>query len=308
MATRWVRPPLLALSAALVLGGCSQGTGAPARDPGYDDPTALEALLREISLASEGQEAVMVDMVEERIAACMASEGFEYVPAPMASTSVVDPADAGALPGTLEFAEQYGYGITTDPWGFDEGSESVGTNDPNAAIIDAMSASEVEEYYAALYGSSTADEPYDWRTAGCAGAAQHEVYDTVEGLDSGEYVALREELVRVLSVASDPSLAPLVEDWAGCMSENGHPGFTEVEEPAAAIAQESASLPAEELEGLTQREIEVATADARCRAEVGYDVALREVQVERQEEFYDAHRTELETWRDAVQEQAAAAS
>ena len=263
--------------------------------------------MREISLDSEGQEAARADSVEEHIAACMAAEGFQYTPLSTTPIPVVNPADAGALPGSIEFAEQFGYGITTSPW-MSPGGASVEPEDPNLTLVGAMSASEMREYYAALYGTSAPDEPYDWRTGGCAGAADHEVNDTIPGLDSEAFVALREELVRVLLITNDPSLEPLVEDWVGCMSEAGHPGLTAVEEPAAAIAAESATTPVDDLWALSEREIEVATADARCRSQVGYDRALRAVQVRRQEEFYGAHRAELEAWREAVHEQAEARS
>ena len=46
----------------------------------------------------------------------------------------------------------------------------------------------------------------------------------------------------------------------------------------------------------------MATSDLECRESVGYTQALREIQVERQEEFYAANRAELEAWRDGLRE------
>ena len=76
--------------------------------------------------------------------------------------------------------------------------------------------------------------------------------------------------------------------------------MTTVDQPAAEIAgrQMSGGDPEE----LATDEIEMATADLQCRESVGYTQALREIQVERQEEFYAANRAELEAWRDGLRE------
>ncbi len=271
--------------------------GAPAPTLGGYEQTDLEALLYDIGTVWEGQEAENFVLVEEAIAACMRDEGFEYQPQ-AAPPAQMNPADLGALPGTREFAEQYGYGITTDPWQA-QLDDASGATDPNAETLGAMTEAELTEYYAALYGTDTSEE-HDWRSGGCAGRADHEVNGTVPGLDSDALATLMSELTEVLSVTSDPSLEPLVGRWAECMSEAGYPGLTSVDQPAAEIAgrQMSGGDPDE----LARDEIEMATTDLECRESVGYTQALREIQVERQEEFYAANRAELEAWRDGLRE------
>ena len=290
---------LLAVLAALA--GCTSRPGPEPAQPtlGAYEQTDLEALLYEIGTVWEGQEAEDFVLVEEAIAACMRAEGFEYQPQ-AAPPAQMNPADLGALPGTREFAEQYGYGITTDPWQAQLDDVS-GATDPNAEMLGAMTEAEITEYYAALYGTDASEE-YDWRSGGCAGRADHEVNGTVPGLDDDALAILMGELTEVLSVTSDASLEPLVGRWAECMSEAGYPGLTSVDQPAAEIAgrQKSGGDPDE----LAKDEIEMATADLECRESVGYTQALREIQVERQEDFSAANRAELEAWRDGLRELA----
>ena len=290
---------------ALVVVGLAGCSGRPEPEPaqptlGAYEQTDLEALLYEIGTVWEGQEAESFVLVEEAIATCMRDEGFEYQPQ-AAPPAQMNPADLGALPGTREFAEQYGYGITTDPWQAQLDDVS-GATDPNGDMLGAMTEAEVTAYYAALYGTETSEE-YDWRSGGCAGRADHEVNGTVPGLDDDALATLMSELTEVLSVTYDASLEPLVGRWAECMSEAGYPGLTSVDQPAAEIAgrQMSGGDPDE----LARDEIEMATADVECRGDVGYTQALREIQVERQEEFYAANRAELEAWRDGLRERAA---
>ncbi len=302
--SRWRCMPGLAFVIVVGVAGCSasgQGT-AETSLAGEGDQSDLERLLQEFSEVTEAAEEASAVLVEERVAACMQAEGFDYVPAPHVPARM-NPADLGVLPGTREFAEQYGYGIATDPWGRLESASPTPAADPNAEMLSTMSPAEVEAYYAALYGTSGPDEPYNWRTGGCAGGAEHEVNGVVPGLDDDALADLQEELVTVLSITSDPSLESLAGEWAQCMSDAGHPGFTSVDEPAAQIAKQAAETP--DHEDLAEEEKALATADFDCRSEVGYAKALRAVQVERQNEFYAANRTEFEAWLDVLRERAA---
>src|SRR5450756_2682173 len=69
--------------------------------------------------------------------------------------------------------------------------------DPNQAYVEAMSASEQESYYLALYGPQSTQEyvegeeyVWNWEEAGCQGYAQNEVYPDSMG-DPVSYTHLR---------------------------------------------------------------------------------------------------------------------
>lgn len=90
--------------------------------------------------------------VQELVAPCMADEGFEYEPFVYPVNSGIDNSPYSADNyGTREWVEKYGYGISTmnDAATVTSSSEVI---DPNSAIVEAMSDSERDAYYVALYG------------------------------------------------------------------------------------------------------------------------------------------------------------
>jgi hypothetical protein len=168
--------------------------------------------------------------IEAAVAACMAEQGFEYVPVdPTAYTSF-----EGSWPGSdlspREYAEQYGYGISTtlfEDMGGPPVSEEM-PEDPNMAIVEAMSEGEREAYYTALYGETpeydptAEDQEIEFEgPSGCYG----EAYDTVP---PDPYTAVYEELGDELTdlyerQAADPRIIALDEAWLSCMSDAGYP-------------------------------------------------------------------------------------
>lgn len=316
----------------LALGGCSTG------DPDSDEPPELgplDQLFQDIYGSwDEEQSAAQQMRVEEIVARCMAEEGFDYTPVDYSSQSGLSfaPDDLDVEWGTLEFAEQYGYGATTDPYGMTEQQEpSVPQEwvDPNQDYVMALSESAQQAYYTALSGLQNAPEidgevVYSWEDAGCQGRAQHEVYESAPGLDDETFTALQADMQTMWeSATSDPRMGEVSSAWAACMADAGHPGFAAVEDAASSIynqlneiwesafadlpptatpddyvaAQEVSDAQAAEL---TPLEIELAVADVTCREEVDYDRITREVNIEYQQDFYDAHREELEAWREAA--------
>jgi hypothetical protein len=59
----------------------------------------------------------------------------------------------------------------------------------------------------------------------------------------------------------------------------------------------------DQLAEITPEEIELAVDDYTCREDVGYDDAYSEVNLDLQQQFYDAHKAELEEWIAYQQEQ-----
>lgn len=185
--------------------------------------------------------------VEELIAQCMRDLGFEYTPVDWSSMGgSYSSDDLDVEWGTLEFAEQYGYGATTDPWG-DQGVEDEASGasqdefvDPNQAYVEAMSETEMTAYYAALYGEqpefdenadpeAEIDMEYNWEQAGCQGKASHEVYEVGTGMDDERFTALQDEMNTMWEATStDPRITELNGTWSTCMADAGFPGLAAV--------------------------------------------------------------------------------
>jgi hypothetical protein len=182
--------------------------------PTGDDPEAAQAFYQ----AQETR-------IQEMIRTCMAEQGFEYIPAvypqPDIATMEFD---------QIEYARTQGFGITT--WYGNEEQFSgpeVDWVDPNQALIEAMSESEMEAYYEALHGPPMERETSsDGETlvtmsgsgfgSGCYGEASEEVY----GNQNQVYEVMSAELEDMYArVQADPRIAEANSTWAGCMSERG---------------------------------------------------------------------------------------
>ncbi|HEX6336870.1 MAG TPA: hypothetical protein VFZ85_07950 [Jiangellaceae bacterium] len=277
---------------------------------------------------------------ENLVQQCMRDEGFEYVP------YVVDPSDwdnpfedAYALPPD-EFAEQYGYGISTLHM-----AESDLPEDPNEEIRRGLSPQALAEYERALYGDMEGQEfsdgeewtPPPLEDRGCYDKASAQVWgDPYE--DEGnfrdphqEFESLMESLWSIQErFMSDPRMEEPTQNWRDCMAEAGHPfemlgepeqevwrrmdelqgwdEFMELEEQAAAegvlpaAAQfEPKEIDPAELEELQEYELAVAVADVRCKKE-HYNEIAEQVQYEVEEQFVEEHREELERYRDWMAE------
>lgn len=337
MTTSTFRTAAVSLGAVLllVLTACSGGgsTGSGGNDPDDLPKGPLDEMFEEMYGGwDEDQGARDMMRVEEIVAECMAEEGFEYLPVDQTQFSYGGE-ELDVEYGTLEFAEQYGYGATTNPWGGDVEemeAEQEEFFDPNQELVEAMSQTEQEAYYAALWGNQEYIEgeetEYDWTTAGCQGRAQHEVYEG--GVDADEFEALQEEMNTMWdAIQQDPRVAELDGKWASCMADAGHDGFAAIYDAETSIydrtneIHESAWEDVEldenaseadwqaidaqiqaELAEITDDEIELAVADFTCREEINFARVQAEVAVEHQTEFYDAHKEELEAWLASYQE------
>ena len=327
--TRHLPTAALGVALALTLTACG-GESAPEDELGPLDQVFADVY----GDWDEDQGNAQQMRVEELVAECMAELGSEYTPVDYSQMGwSVGPDDLDVEWGSREFAEKYGYGATTDPWGNEEMADEPPDQqwvDPNQDYVMAMSETEQAAYYAALYGDQSPPEGdeeewvYDWTQSGCQGKAQHEVYEAAPGLDDSEYQALMDEMSAMWEgVMSDPRLTELNGRWSTCMAEAGHPGFAAVDDAQNSIydrlnaiwetAYNDISPDAAESEWqavqesvearmaeITPVEIELAIADFDCRAEVKYEAVYREVNADHQQRFYDAHKDELEAWRSAA--------
>ena len=214
---------------------------SPGDDEPADEPETLEDYLGTdfFSFDPEAQAANRArqeQQVQELIAECMTREGFEYI----AVTRPVGDFGFGG-PGDVEFAADFGFGITTyygeteSPWFQDDWI------DPNQAIIEGLSESERDAYYDTLHGSSfssggfgfdsdsatstsedgsqSEEEVFDSGFEGCSGQAYEEVYafdDLQEVYEQLDLSSLYER------VEADPRAAKIYAEWSECMAERGY--------------------------------------------------------------------------------------
>lgn len=324
-----------ALVATLVLGGCASAGAGAAETSMQSTSTRITGPLDEFfggpsNRPSDEEMAAKQRQVQEAIVACMAAEGFEYLPYVQAQPD----ADFFAEMNTRAFAEKYGYGIVNTSFGDGVIDPS---DDPNNDLSEGMSPAELDAYYSALHGPQTdtdavtADDgemvmPQD---IGCWGDAQEQVYGT--GPAMSEFDDLFDRLGRMQEQAGDdPAVAQARQEWASCMSDSGHPGYSDPEEPWQEISRRSqeyfdtaypapadpgaptgtAPGPTESwtppppddpaLVALQRDEIDLAVGDFDCRERSGYQRALEEAQIQLEEQFVRDNRAELERFRDAV--------
>lgn len=311
----------------LVLAGCGNGGSA---DDDYVAP--LDAYLDEIDGGwDEDTIGAKQAQAEDLIAACMAEAGFEYYPVTNADWE----GKTAAGLGTLEFAEEFGYGYTLEFDGPGTGTfywplppEQSPGEQANRAYVESLSAAAEQEYNTALVGvlAELVEDPdtFDWEAAdrGCMGRALDQV---------NEPDATPPEFSEVLDavndvgqlVEEDPRVADATREWSGCMAEAGYPGLTVIIDAENLVNDlvndfiranftgmdpdyEAVKADApEELAALQAKEIAVAVADAECREDVDYNLTYREVNTEYQQTVVDMYRDELEAWVEVTRERRA---
>lgn len=240
-------PSLLAISAAsaalaLTLAGCSGGSSTTEPE---DGPLGkyMSALWGNEEWTQE-QADEENKIVEEFVAQCMQEEGFEYEPNLQNGGIVMSSDDDGPQWGTEEFAKEFGYGMSTDPWGNSEPSfDEEEYFDPNEEYVNSLSDSEREVYYEVLYGPGPTEEQMaemeetggwesDWTQQGCSGAAYHQLqeetqsaaaaYDDPEFTDLFDSMNSMYEEIWSEDGPQNDELIKLDADWADCMADKGY--------------------------------------------------------------------------------------
>jgi hypothetical protein len=344
--------PVLAASGALVLAGCGgDGATEEAASGGPLDEFFGEGFVQfgpgSMGMAGASSEEFEVSDeqlqqmrdTEEFVAECMADEGFEYTANVVNPEDWTDPwSEAFALPPD-EFAQQYGYGIST--LHYSQIEEDL-PGDPNQEYRDSLSSEAQEAYERALYGNMMeweGEEPPPAEERGCYGIASAEIYgeDPYEAYDEEndpwvEFESLMHDIGSLSQrVQTDPRVEEAMQAYFDCMADAGSPdlqyvgaaqeviyermseleGWAEIEElyesgnvdEADELSQsfESQEPDPQELAELQEDEIELAVADYACMDE-HYNDAFTEVSHALQEEFITEHRSELERYRDWAEE------
>lgn len=328
--------------------GCSGDDGGQdgepdaSAPPADDDSTkgAVDAFFDEmLALRDMGDAIDQHTALQEDVAACMNALGFEYTPVVPSDEleEVPTAADLGLERGTREYAEQFGFGITTDDMGY-YAMSAARLDDPNTQYVDSLSPDARAEYDRALWGSPEdvdATDP-EAEAQGCFAEAQANAGAMLEASGAFDPDAFfQEEMAMREAVQSDDRVVGLHEAWSSCMADAGFPGLvtpgdnvftgdamlairnefdariialqgdiTDVSDPSVKLGL--AALQAKE--ELSDREIEMAVADVDCRESSGYTDALLEVEIEYQAEFYADHKAEFDAYAAVVAERLAARS
>ena len=319
--------------------GTAQDGGARATDaPGDGTKGAVDAFFDEMTALRDMGDAIdQHSALQEDVAACMNALGFEYTPiAPGAELDEVPTAaDLGLARGTREYAEQFGFGITTDDMGY-YAMSAAQVDDPNTVYVESLSPEARAEYDRALWGSPEdvdADDPAA-EAEGCFAEAQARAGAVLEASGAFDPQAFfDEEMAMREAIQTDDRVVALHDAWSECMADAGFPGLvtpgdnlftgdamlavrnefeariialqgeiTDVSDPSVKLGL--AALQAKE--ELADREIAMAVADVDCRASSGYSDALLEVEIEYQAQFYADHRAEFDAYAAAIAERMAA--
>ncbi len=232
-----MRPFIIAMAFVLFLAACSGGSTIEDSPEASDGELTLSDFIPgavDFDQANSEQQFLQQERAaQDKIAACMAEQGFEYIP-------YVPNQDQGgfSMPDTQEeFVEQYGFGIATmilEDQQFDEEDiEAEMARDPNYAITEAMTESEQQEYQAALYGEQP-DIDFETMTeeeiqaafesfepTGCQNTAYEDMFD------QGAAMAFYEQFGPMMediygSVESDPRIVEMEGKWSSCMAESGY--------------------------------------------------------------------------------------
>lgn len=243
-ATTKARLTALLCALALMAGACGSGSSAesvdsgpeadessssPEQSPtsapvstdssGGDSESPLGDLLGLPITDDEAMEEYFNDLgrqAELKAAECMIAQGFEY--------KVADFSNVGGLANSVdfesrEFAEQYGFGIASNP--FEESFEAFEEfEDPNQAYLDSLTEGERDAYQTALAGSppEAGDDFQSFEPGGCQGEAFEEVFSFFEVLTEfgDEFEAIEE------AFDADPRIVAATSGWGACMTEAGY--------------------------------------------------------------------------------------
>jgi hypothetical protein len=276
-----------------------------------DGSVTLTDLLGGDSLADRATQVREADRRrQELVRDCMADQGFDYV----VHVTAGRVENAMGLPTDLtdeEFRRKYGYGIAT---GFEaslnrppgQGGPDV-AEDPNVAIVDALSPAERTAYEHTLHGSDNAEGA----AAGCEGKA-------IEATDrAGQLTTeLGDQLEDLRArIDADSRVVAAQKDWVACMKDAGYPYAdvrairTEIlhrlnplnddvmgeDVPEGMVAGRAGVTLSDEQRKLLGQirsfELAVANADQECRTDL--DKVRRKVRAEYEARFVDANRDRL---------------
>lgn len=243
---------------------------------------------------------------QERIAECMHKEGFKYVPELQHDMNAVKNFEReGPEPGTLEYAQLYGYGVVEDEFleFISQWTSEQEYSNPNEEYVASLTVSEQKAYDEALWGPPReVQELTENEVAGCANqaragsgnATEFRVYDDPEYLNMLEAMGLLYG-----TIEDDPRAVEETAVWSACMAEEGYADLTTIWNSGQKLrdewfAESSGEVTQQQKDEFMEREIKQAVADYKCREKSNYEMVLIEIAHEREAEFVEKHRESLD--------------
>ena len=252
-------------------------------------------------------------LIEEKVAACMSDEGFEYIPVDQTQYQSSGSANEWK-PDDEEWVAQYGWGYVNSP-GMEAANEPDANTfvDPNQDYVMGLSETEQAAFYETLYGPSPSEEElaedgsyeYSWEDGGCYGAAQHEVQGD-NAWDDEKNKPLIEKMNKLYEeTQKDPRLIEANAKWASCMADAGFADYTSPQDAQEKFSNEINAVyegageqgvqPDDpKLKELGAREIEIALADLACAKETDIRQLALKVQFDLEEQFIKDNKAELD--------------
>lgn len=266
--------------------------------------------------------------IQNSISACMAAQGFRYVPNPhdvsQTSTGLSSPLlslPVPFLPSERDMVAHVGYGVMGTP---DEQAAAAGeVEDPNVTYRETLSPAEQDAYDKALYGDPS--DPIGTSGASCSGQAQAQYPepnqpDKVQAFQTEFDDLMFSALASVSADAragglnQDPRAVQLDGQWESCMNSKGYVFEKVGSESGPMLAMDLAmrtrpdgtvgpahygvpasEIPPEEISLLgTEPEREVALADFDCRVATNYMAQLTSIRVSRDEDFIQQHQADFD--------------
>ena len=240
-----------AVALTLLGSACGAAGASPTKTTATVDATELSSPLADflgVDFTGEDQQDLYINMERERndwVQKCMAEQGFEYRAIDPSAWTNYGPSLEGPQWGSREWAETYGFGISTQM--FDQvtvGSQLVGNDwssyespeDPNEEYMRTLTDEETNAYYEALAGNSS----YDWDPSlsdeenqvaadkyfeeliptGCDNLS----YEEFKSADpwSELYTTFGDELNGMYErVQSDPEITQALADLSRCVTDKG---------------------------------------------------------------------------------------
>jgi len=285
---RYAALPVVLVMAAALMTACGGGSGSESNGgptSGSPQTTGSGQVGTEEFGMNDEQLVTAIEQVEAGIASCMAGAGFEYVPIdPVTFRDAMD--SLGSAPGLSddEFVAQYGYGFTTLP-----PTQDFGAGPDNAGIFNDLSPADQVAYTRTLLGDDTGAtfvislEIEDLSAiGGCTKTA-------VESVLTPEQLDPRFQNPFDVLVAQDPRMVAALEEWSGCMSDDGY-DFSTPDDAEEEIVdrldtltggEDPAALTGSDADALAQLQADeraIAAADSDCQDQFLSEV---EQQVER---------------------------
>ena len=219
------RALVLTATATMILAACgggessgSDGGGSGGGDDPSDSPLS-QLMGFDVSSADRRAQELQI---QQEMAQCMRSEGWEYEPVDYSSQTSDMSAEFEELATDPEgYGEKYGYGVVRSF----ESQGDMGTQfeDPNMDYVGSLLPEEMESYYESLYGKQPEMTDGDefvmppLEDQGCFGKATVAVYGENSPMTNTDMQNRLNDLFA--DAESDPQVAAAIDTWAACMRD-----------------------------------------------------------------------------------------